>query len=205
MISCGIAHSSTPQKNNSRNIVRWGPVWCSGLCGCVWMTNQKGLFEKMPFPSHKLSKIYQMPLLLKTHWCHIFMWQQRAAEGNVIHIGQMKKGQSCFNSLYFESWVRFLKKRYFENVSRSHTFFDDLSSSPMLEIKKVWKLVSPLATAAEKPDFSILQTICCNVQLHVANLRYHLMYPMLWDFVGQPRVAKEAVLWTKSPFFNNKY
>lgn len=51
-------HKAQYRKNNGCNVVRWGSVWCSRLCGCVWMTNQKGLVLKMPFPSRRLSKTY---------------------------------------------------------------------------------------------------------------------------------------------------
>lgn len=82
-----------------------GATDCVGVC--EWQ-NRKGLFWKCPFHLTNWVKCTAVLLLLKTHWCHILMWQQRAAQGNVTHIALMKRPKQ-FHLTFF--WIiRFLKK-----------------------------------------------------------------------------------------------
>lgn len=95
-----------------------GATDCVGVC--EWQT-RKGFLGKCPFHLANWVKCTSMQLLLKTHWCHILMWQQRAAQGNVIHIGQMKMSKLFRLTLFWLIRVSFLKKRkHFDNVLCLH-------------------------------------------------------------------------------------
>lgn len=94
-----------------------GATDCVGVC--EWQT-RKGFLGKCPFHLANWVKCTTMLLLLKTHWCHLLMWQQKAAQGNAIHIGQMKRSKQFHLTLVWIITVRFLgKKRHFDSISVS--------------------------------------------------------------------------------------